>query len=161
MSTDQVFCIDSDITLRYKETRRRRQEGSSERDRVPGHADGSNTASSGRSKLNGSMDTVRQRKSWIHPSTHKQPCAAHHNWTHVCVCNPVQIMLSCFQTGDAIILSPHGEGCCIFRKTCLCSCYIGEAFRGRGPLSLWFGVYWSVLCRKTHFDAEHYAVSWG
>ncbi|XP_016099477.1 phosphatidylserine synthase 2 [Sinocyclocheilus grahami] len=51
-----------DITLRYKETRRRRQEGSSERDRVPGHADGSNLATSGRSKLNGSMDTVRHRK---------------------------------------------------------------------------------------------------
>ncbi len=56
-----MFSIDSDITLRYKETCRRRQEVSSER--VPGQADGSNLAASGRSKLNGSMDTVRHRKS--------------------------------------------------------------------------------------------------
>lgn len=51
----------SDITLRYKETRRRKQEVPTDRDRPLGN--GSTATPSGRSKLNGSSETVRQRKS--------------------------------------------------------------------------------------------------
>lgn len=51
----------SDITLRYKETRRRKQEVPTDRDRPLGN--GNTATPSGRSKLNGSSDTVRQRKS--------------------------------------------------------------------------------------------------
>lgn len=50
-----------DITLRYKETRRRKQESPSDRDRSLGN--GNPSTPSGRSKLNGSSETVRQRKS--------------------------------------------------------------------------------------------------
>lgn len=52
----------SDITLRYKETRRRKQEVPTDRDRPLGN--GNTATPSGRSKLNGSSETVRQRKSW-------------------------------------------------------------------------------------------------
>lgn len=53
----------SDITLRYKETRRRKQEVPSDRERPLGN--GSTAAPpSGRSKLNGSSsETLRHRKS--------------------------------------------------------------------------------------------------
>eukprot|EP00064_Thunnus_orientalis_P010313 superscaffoldBa00001388_g10339 len=50
-----------DITLRYKETRRRKQEVPSDWDRPVGN--GSTATPSGRSKLNGSSETLRQRKS--------------------------------------------------------------------------------------------------
>ncbi|XP_056243493.1 phosphatidylserine synthase 2 isoform X2 [Seriola aureovittata] len=50
-----------DITLRYKETRRRKQEVPADRDRPLGN--GSTATPSGRSKLNGSSETLRQRKS--------------------------------------------------------------------------------------------------
>ncbi|MEQ2181967.1 Phosphatidylserine synthase 2, partial [Goodea atripinnis] len=50
-----------DITLRYKETRRRKQEAPVDWDRQLGN--GSTAAASGRSKLNGSSETLRQRKS--------------------------------------------------------------------------------------------------
>ncbi|XP_037539689.1 phosphatidylserine synthase 2 [Nematolebias whitei] len=50
-----------DITLRYKETRRRKQEAPADWDRPVGN--GSSGTSSGRSKLNGSSETLRQRKS--------------------------------------------------------------------------------------------------
>ncbi|KAM7002659.1 phosphatidylserine synthase 2 [Tautogolabrus adspersus] len=50
-----------DITLRYKETRRRKQEVPTDRERPLGN--GSTSTPSGRSKLNGSSETVRQRKS--------------------------------------------------------------------------------------------------
>uniref|UniRef100_A0A672I033 Phosphatidylserine synthase n=1 Tax=Salarias fasciatus TaxID=181472 RepID=A0A672I033_SALFA len=50
-----------DITLRYKETRRRKQEAPAGRDCPLGN--GSTAAPSGRSKLNGSSETLRQRKS--------------------------------------------------------------------------------------------------
>ncbi|KAF3855123.1 hypothetical protein F7725_023178 [Dissostichus mawsoni] len=50
-----------DITLRYKETRRRKQESPSDRDRSLGN--GNPSTPSGRSKLNGSSEMVRQRKS--------------------------------------------------------------------------------------------------
>ncbi|KAM9376563.1 phosphatidylserine synthase 2 isoform 1-T2 [Pholidichthys leucotaenia] len=49
-----------DITLRYKETRRRKQEAPTDWDRPPGN--GSAVTPSGRSKLNGSSETLRQRK---------------------------------------------------------------------------------------------------
>ncbi|KAG9335754.1 hypothetical protein JZ751_004183 [Albula glossodonta] len=49
-----------DITLRYKETRRRKQEGAGDYDRSHGNG---NTAATGRSKLNGSSDSVKHRKS--------------------------------------------------------------------------------------------------
>ncbi len=52
----------SDITLRYKETRQRKQEAPADRDRPLGN--GSTATPSGRSKLNGSSETLRQRKSW-------------------------------------------------------------------------------------------------
>ncbi|KAL4622659.1 phosphatidylserine synthase 2-like [Arapaima gigas] len=50
-----------DITLRYKETRRRKQEGTGERDRVLGN--GSTATSSNRSKLESSSESTRNRKS--------------------------------------------------------------------------------------------------
>lgn len=59
------FLSRSDITLRYKETRRRKQEGPVDRERPLGN--GSMVTPSGRSKLNGSSDTTRQRKSWRGP----------------------------------------------------------------------------------------------
>lgn len=52
----------SDITLRYKETRQRKHEVPTDRDRPLGN--GSTATPSGRSKLNGSSETLRQRKSW-------------------------------------------------------------------------------------------------
>ncbi|KAL7867614.1 hypothetical protein SRHO_G00089980 [Serrasalmus rhombeus] len=52
-----------DITLRYKETRRRKQENSAERERPPGNSNSNPVTVSGRSKLNGNTDTVRHRKS--------------------------------------------------------------------------------------------------
>uniref|UniRef100_A0A3B3Z431 Phosphatidylserine synthase n=1 Tax=Poecilia mexicana TaxID=48701 RepID=A0A3B3Z431_9TELE len=60
-----------DITLRYKETRRRKQEAPVDWDRqlgngspgAAGAAGAAGLASSGRSKLNGSSDSLRQRKS--------------------------------------------------------------------------------------------------
>lgn len=55
----------SDITLRYKETRRRKQEVPG--DRPLGNGNGNTVTPSGRSKLNGSLETVRQRKSWERP----------------------------------------------------------------------------------------------
>uniref|UniRef100_A0A3P8R912 Phosphatidylserine synthase n=2 Tax=Astatotilapia calliptera TaxID=8154 RepID=A0A3P8R912_ASTCA len=58
-STSGGRCLD--ITLRYKETRRRKQEAPADWDRPLGN--GSTAAPSGRSKLNGSSETLRQRKS--------------------------------------------------------------------------------------------------
>lgn len=52
----------SDTTLRYKETRRRKQEAPADRDCPLGN--GNTATPSGRSKLNGSSDTLRQRKTW-------------------------------------------------------------------------------------------------
>lgn len=63
ISCQYFLClVFSDITLRYKETRRRKQEVPG--DRPLGNGNGNTVTPSGRSKLNGSLETVRQRKSW-------------------------------------------------------------------------------------------------
>lgn len=63
ISCQYFLClVFSDITLRYKETRQRKQEVPG--DRPLGNDNGNTVTPSGRSKLNGSLETVRQRKSW-------------------------------------------------------------------------------------------------